>query len=338
MNPYLVDVPVRVNIWIRPECQQKQFEVLKQARPSILFLISDGGRNEKEWQAIRENRALIDNGIDWECEVYRIYEEKNNGLYAMSKKGTDLIWSKVDRCVFLEDDYVPSVSYFQFCAEMLEKYKYEQRVEAVCGMNHCGTWERASSDYFFSTQGSIWGMATWKRVFEERDYNFSFSNDKYVMNLLNKKIEGNHKMRDAIKTFAKKTKKQRHVAGGEFFYSFDIYGKNRLFIIPRKNLINNIGCTSNGAHAEEYRLLPRGIRRIFNMRTYELAFPLKHPICMIDDMEYSKKTMRIMAVGHPVVQLWRRIESAFLAIRHKGIKGIADRFSKMLKRTKTIEK
>ena len=56
MKPYLVDVPVRVNIWIRPKCQRKQFEVLKQARPSIMFLQSDGGRNDKEWEAIHKNR------------------------------------------------------------------------------------------------------------------------------------------------------------------------------------------------------------------------------------------------------------------------------------------
>lgn len=33
MKPYLVDVPVKINIWTRPECQRKQFEVIKQARP-----------------------------------------------------------------------------------------------------------------------------------------------------------------------------------------------------------------------------------------------------------------------------------------------------------------
>ena len=42
MKQYLVDVPVSINIWIRPECQRQQFEVIKKARPSILFLISDG--------------------------------------------------------------------------------------------------------------------------------------------------------------------------------------------------------------------------------------------------------------------------------------------------------
>lgn len=38
MKPYLVDVPVKINIWIRPECQKRQFEIIKQARPSILFV------------------------------------------------------------------------------------------------------------------------------------------------------------------------------------------------------------------------------------------------------------------------------------------------------------
>ena len=28
LKPYLVDVPVKVSIWIREECQRKQFEIL----------------------------------------------------------------------------------------------------------------------------------------------------------------------------------------------------------------------------------------------------------------------------------------------------------------------
>lgn len=114
MKPYLVDVPVKINIWIRTECQKKQFDVIKEARPSILFIQSDGGRNQKEWDAIYQNRKLIDEGIDWECTVYRLYEEKNNGLYTMSQKIDQLVWSKVNECIFLEDDQVPAVSYFKF--------------------------------------------------------------------------------------------------------------------------------------------------------------------------------------------------------------------------------
>ena len=38
----------------------------------------------------------------------------------MARKGARFIWSKVDRCILLEDDQVPSVSYFSYCAELLE--------------------------------------------------------------------------------------------------------------------------------------------------------------------------------------------------------------------------
>ena len=102
MKPYLIDVPVKINIWTRPECQRKQFEVIKQARPSILFVTSDGGRNEREWQLIYQNRKIYDEEIDWDCKVYKLYMDHNLGMYAMGEKRTELIWNTVDRCIMLE--------------------------------------------------------------------------------------------------------------------------------------------------------------------------------------------------------------------------------------------
>lgn len=315
LKPYLADVPVRVNIWIRPECQRKQFEVLKQARPSIMFLISDGGRNEKEWEAIYQNRAIFDNEIDWECTVYKLYEDKNNGLYTMGKKGSELIWSKVDRCIFLEDDQVVSVSYFKFCEELLEKYKDDTRIEAICAMNHCGVWEEASSDYFFTAGGAIWGLASWKRVHEQRDYSFSYANDSYTLNLIKQNAD-NPYAKKAIESVAKTGIQDGHVPGGEFFYTLSTYGQNQLFIVPRKNMMSNIGCTENSAHSTEYKLLPKAMKKIFNMKTHEIEFPLKHQEYVVRDKNYEKKQKRIMGVGHPMIQFFRRIESALLSIRY----------------------
>ncbi len=337
MKPWLVDVPVRVNIWIREECQKKQFEVLKKARPSVMFLISDGGRNEKEWKAIRANRELFDTQIDWDCTVYKIYEEKNNGLYTMSKKARELVWSTVDRCIFLEDDYVPSISYFQFCAELLEKYKDDERIQAICGMNHCGTWKQSSSDYFFADEGSIWGIATWKRTDLQRDPEHTYGKDPYVMNLLKQHTENEQVFWDTLKGYAENERYGNHVAGGEFYHRFEIYAQHRLYIIPKYNMINNIGCTPDGEHAAEYNLLPRGIRQVFNMKTYEYDFPLKHPKYVIPDLEYSKKRARIMGVGHPLVLFGRRIESAFLALRYKGLSGIFNKIKKAKAKKNKIE-
>lgn len=338
MKPWLVDVPVRVNIWIRPACQKAQFEVLRQARPSTMFLISDGGRNEAEWEAIRENRALFDNEIDWECTVYKVYEEKNNGLYAMVDKGRELIWSKVDRCIFLEDDHVPSVSYFAFCAELLEKYKNDERIQAVCAMNHCGVWEPASADYFFTRGGAIWGLATWKRCDAYRDPDHSYSKDPYTMHLLKQSAAKFPHLQRRYEGYAKNKLYQNHPAGSEFYHGFAIYGQHRLYIVPKYNMISNIGCTTDAAHASEYLLLPRGVRQVFNMKTYEYTLPLKHPKYVISDEDYVDRQARIMGINHPWVQRYRRMEGLFLALRYKGLSGLREKFKNGKKRRKTIEK
>lgn len=337
-KPFLVDVPVRVNIWIRPECQRRQFDVIKQARPSILFLVSDGGRNEKEWEAIRQNREMIDSGIDWDCTVYRIYEDKNNGLYAMGKKASDFIWKKTDRCIFLEDDYVPAISFFAFCAELLEKYKDDERIEAICGMNHCGTWEKASSDYFFSDEGSIWGIATWKRTDDCRDPEHKYGKDPYVMELLKENTKNEKVFWNRLKGYAENPLYDNHVAGGEFYHRFEIYGQHRLYIIPKYNMINNIGCTPDGEHATEYYLMPRGIKQVFNMKTYEYEFPLKHPSYVIPDAGYSRQRARIMAVGHPFIAFGRRIEATFLSLRYGGFSGLTKKIKRMVSRINRIER
>lgn len=332
MKPFLVDVPVKVNIWIRPECQKRQFEVIKEARPSILFIQSDGGRNEKEWAAINENRKLFDKGIDWDCKVYKIYEDHNNGLYIMSKKTAEVIWSNVDRCILLEDDILPSVSFFRYCAELLEKYKDDERIECICGMNHLGVSENVTSDYFFSRQGSIWGTALWKRTIEARD-NFSYANDSYVMSLLKQRTRRNPIAWKRLCAYGKQEFFEGHVAAGEFWHEFNMYSQNMLQIVPKKNLICNIGCTEDSAHSDSLKNLPRGIRRVFNMKTYELEFPLKHPKFVIPDVEYEKKRNRIMGYNTPIIAFYRKCERAIRKIISGDIKAVL----KKLFGAKTIE-
>ena len=337
MKPYLVDVPVRIQIWIRPDCQRKQFDIVKKARPSILFLISDGGRNEKECKLIAENRKMIEENIDWECQVYKLYEEKNLGLYTIGKKSNKLIWSIVDRCIMLEDDILPAVSFFRYCAELLEKYKYDERINVICGMNHLGVCENVNSDYFFSRQGSIWGIARWRRSYD-RYYDFDYGKDSYIMSLLHNQTSDNKIFWKRLKAYSKQKYYEGHVAGGEFFIEFGMYGQNQLQIIPKKNLISNIGCTAESTHAAELKNLPKGIRRIFNMNTYELEFPLKHAKYVIPDVNYEKKRNRIMAYNRPVINFYRKCETAFLRFFRGNKKEVVLKISNVMRGKQDFER
>ena len=182
MKPYLVDVPVAIQAFIRPQMLEQQWAVIKEARPSVLFVRSDGPRDTVPTDAelIAKSRAITED-IDWECTVYRLYEEKNIGMYGMMKKCPPFIWSKVDRCIFLEDDQIPSVSYFRFCAELLEKYKDDLRIERITGVNLCEKWEDTPDDYLFARVPTSSGTAMWRRSYEARDPELSYKNNPYVM-------------------------------------------------------------------------------------------------------------------------------------------------------------
>jgi len=335
MKPYLVDVPVRINIWIRPECQRRQFEVLKQARPSIIFLQSDGGRNEKEWEAIYQNRKIYEEEVDWDCTIHKIYEDKNLGIYSMYEKVSKYIWERVDRCIFLEDDHIPSVSFFQYCAELLEKYKDDLRIDCICGRNHLGVYEETTADYFFSRQGSVWGTGRWKRSIDMWDTEFSYGKDPYVMKLLRQRTKHNPCFRNRIEAYTKQKYYEGHVASCEFFTEFAMYGYNQLQIIPKKNMICCMGATENAAHSQKLDSLPKGIRRVFNAEIHELEFPLKHPSFVMPDTDYEKKRNRIVAYNYPWIQRYRKVRAFVLAVKNGTV---ATRIKKKIRKKGVIER
>ena len=314
-RPWLVDLPVRINIWIRPECQRAQFEVIKRVCPSIIFLQSDGGRNEQEWEAIYSNRNIFNQEIDWNCTVYKIFADYNHGLYAMAKIVTDFIWSKVDRCLFLEDDQIPSVSCFSYHAELLEKYKNDLRIECICSFNPLGVYEKCTTDYLFSRQGSIWGSSYWRDRFVNRQKDFKNANDPYVLFLLKQRTRHNKIAWNRLNAYLVNEKYEGHVAGSEFYVEFAMYGHNRVQIVPQKNLLSYRGDTSNSAHASENRFLPKSVRKIYGTKAYELEFPLIHPSFVIPDISFEIKRNRIIGHNTPIISFFRRIETTYYYIR-----------------------
>lgn len=334
-RPFLVDVPVRVNIWIRPWCQRAQFEVLKKACPSIMVLQSDGGRNENEWDAIRQNRKIFDEEIDWNCHVFKFYEESNQGLYAMGRKVGKFIWERFDRCILLEDDHIPAVSFFRYCAELLEKYKDDYRISRICGTNSIGIWDEASSDYFFSKDGSIWGIATWRRVIEQHDHTFSYGKDSYIMNLLKKNAPSFvYKM---IEGYAKDSHYGGHVAASEFWSFFNTYAYNQLQIIPRRNLICNIGYGEGSAHADCARF-NGSIPKYMNLPVYEMNFPMKHPKYFIADDEYAVRMQRDLGQGPLNVRLMYKLKYYIKLLAHGQFSYIIKKGKKKFFSKKRLEK
>ena len=132
--PAKIDVAVLLLFFNRPESFSQVFAEVKKARPSKLFLYQDGPRGERDMAGIKACREIAED-IDWECEVHRMYQEKNVGCDPSEYLSQKWAFSIIDKCIVLEDDDVPSQSFFPFCKEMLDRYEHDDRIVMVAGFN-----------------------------------------------------------------------------------------------------------------------------------------------------------------------------------------------------------
>jgi len=155
--------PVTYFLYNRPEKTKRSFEAIRRARPTRLFIVADGPKDEIDKSKVEQAREVVKN-IDWDCEVTRIYSKINLGCGLRFSSGLNEVFSIVDRTIILEDDIVASDAFFIFQEQMLEKYKDEERVMMVTGWNSFVEYPIEGYDGFFSKSSAIWGWGTWRRA------------------------------------------------------------------------------------------------------------------------------------------------------------------------------
>lgn len=338
MKPFLVDVPVLILFFNRPEQLSKVFEQVRNARPSRLFLYQDGPRGERDLPGIEACRRVVEQ-IDWECEVHRMYQEKNYGCDPSEYISQKWAFSLADKCIVLEDDDVPSVSFFRFCKELLDRYEHDTRITMIAGFNNEETTPDVPYDYFFASTFSIWGWASWRRAVDQWDEHYTFLDDTFNMRQL-KQLIRERKFRDDFIYMCHRHKEHRKAYYETIFHASMLFNSG-LAIVPTRNMINNLGATADSTHfAGSIHTMPRGYRRIFTMGRHEVEFPLKHPRYVIENVAYKESVYRIMGWGHPWIKIGRSFEELFLNLRYGNFtiirQAIKNRINKWLKRDKHL--
>ena len=179
----MIDVYVLILFFNRPDSLEAVFREVRKARPARLFLYQDGPRGERDLPGIEACRRVVEN-IDWPCEVHRMYQEKNYGCDPSEYISQKWAFSMTDKCIVLEDDDIPSQSFFTFCKEMLDRYENDQRISMITGTNYDEVTPDMPYDYFFATTFSISGWASWRRVIDQWDEHYTFLDDEFNLQQL----------------------------------------------------------------------------------------------------------------------------------------------------------
>jgi hypothetical protein len=271
--------PVLFMVFNRPEKTTQVWEQIRRARPLKLYISADGARDRYPDDKIKCQlvRDIVSN-VDWECDVKYLFHENNLGCSLAGKTAFDWVFGQEDRMIELEDDTVPSLSFFAYMEEVLEKYKDCDEIGYVTGQNFMGI-QSGSASYFFSRYGGSSGWGTWARVYEKWDFKLVNLNKAYTKSF-KKNFDSTFEYRYWLREFEHYVKEGRNTY--DLQSVFLVFEKDLKNIIPNKNLITNIGFDNDGTNFN-------GGNNLFaNKERFELK-EIIHPFLIKRDIEIDRR-------------------------------------------------
>ena len=278
---YSLKTPVLFLVFNRPNETGQVFRKIRKAKPPKLYVAVDGPRLavEGENETIEKVREIATN-VDWSCEVKTLFRDKNLGCKYAVSEAIDWFFENEEQGIILEDDCLPSHSFFKFCEDLLDKYKNNSQVGMISGCN-LTNYTKTDQSYFFS-YGGIWGWATWKRAWKDYDVEM-----KKWKNMNSRKIIKSFINNDKIYEMFKKNYDKvfnGDIDTWDYQWQFTRLLNKSLTATPCKNLVSNIGFNEKATHTSNEN-------KYSNLKSHNIEFPLIHPKKIYICSNFEKRTI-----------------------------------------------
>jgi hypothetical protein len=299
--------PVVLLGYRRPQHTHMVFETIRAAKPRDLFLVMDGPKpgDAADQEHVDQTREVVD-AVDWECRVRRVYASQNLGLKARVSSGLDEVFEEVESAIILEDDCVPSESFFPFASELLDRFASDERVGMVSGAQRLRGQRLSPASYEFSRDVRIWGWATWGRTW--RAFRESGDLDALWTPEEARRLGENFAPGPRRRSMVSMMTKSASLDSWALPFAVHCVQRGYLNPVPAVNLMDNIGLGEGSTHTalESW---------VVEVPREGLTFPLVHPDQVeyggiLDELESSLDAKQFMTypLRHPVDvarRLWR---------------------------------
>jgi hypothetical protein len=283
--------PVLFIIFNRPHTTKQVFEAIRKARPTRLYIAADGPRVGRPDDAVKcAESKRIATLIDWPCEVKTLFRDRNLGCGEGPSTAISWFFEHETEGIILEDDCLPSQSFFTYCAQMLEHYRNDTRIMEIGGNNLERPEERDKDySYSFSNHIYIWGWATWRRAWNLHSYRMKhyeeISRKKYLDDFYDTPVEHNFFSYIFEKMHRGDQQTNRHTIW-DYQWQFACTIHSGLILVPNGNLVRNLGFGNDATNT----LNPNGVG--YDLPAEEMQFPLRHPEFVMVDKERDYKIFR----------------------------------------------
>jgi hypothetical protein len=308
MEARTFETPVVLFVFKRPDTTHRVFEAIAQIRPARLLLVADGPRPGKpgEAEACQQVRDIVGR-VDWTCEVSTNFSENNLGCGERMISGLNWVFSLVEEAIILEDDCLPDASFFPFCQELLERYRGDDRIAYISGDNFVARYMKSADSYYYSRIGGTWGWATWRSEWRRYDRHLSDWPELRKQRML-------EEIFDEPKAVAYWTHifdamhKNKPLDIWDYQWTYTHLKNNALTIVPRVNLVANIGFGEGATHttvSDPRSMIPAS----------SMEFPLRHPVSYIPMCSLDRRRVRYMfppSILHRILHKIHRVASRLL--------------------------
>ena len=214
---------------------------IKKYDPPKVYIFQNKYFNETEEKLVKEVEDFLNN-YSFATEVEIISQEKHLKINDHFLLSLNYAFSKEKTLIILEDDTIPSSSFFLFCNMMLKKYENHPFVGCINGSNLNAV--NQENRYFYSGLAApFWGWATWKSKWD------LYKNNDYYW------LKNKEKISQAItpKNKVKVLKAMNQLSPNSLYITWDILWNWALManglkcILPGQNLVSNKGFYSKGS-------------------------------------------------------------------------------------------
>jgi hypothetical protein len=278
------DTPVVVCVFNRPDHTLQLLHAIAGVEPRQLMVIADGPRDHVtgDREKCESVRQIVERGITWPCSVSWNASSTNLGCRKRLQSGFDWVFSQVERAIILEDDCIPDITFFAYCAELLERYRDNPEVGIISGFNplaQSATAFAGEHSYFFSRYPQIWGLATWRRMWQHYDPDVvewdRLRDTDWLQNLLGNPLAASYwraifnRAAEGFDTW-------------DYSLSFSLWRREALSIVPSVNTVWNLGFGPDATHTTN-----RDARS--DLKSSSLCFPLVHAPGVIRNEAFDKE-------------------------------------------------
>lgn len=307
VNHQTSKIPILFLIFAREDTASLAFEEIRKYQPERLYIAADGPRSSKagEAEACNLTRKTILDMIDWPCEVFKLFREKNLGCANAVSQAIDWFFEAEEYGVIIEDDVIISQDFLKLCELLLPYHKDDGQIFHISAQNRSFKYQ-STNEYVFARVPNVWGWATWRRAWTNMDMKMSkwssFSKWKSIKTyglfqggMMNYYWMMTYKHLNTNQSWATR-------------WWFSIIQNNGICITPKANLAINIGIGNSDAthykkgEKDPYAYLTLG----------RIEWPLKipnHIYCDKEQLKYDRQDffrIRMIGLKKKLLRLIRR--------------------------------